>query len=246
MAERRHFETDGEAYARHRPTYPPALAQALAAMCARTDHALDVGCGTGQLSTLLAASFARVTATDPSQSQIASAAPHPRVTYAVEPAEAIGLADGSVDLVVAAQAAHWFDLEPFYAEARRVARPGAVLALISYGVPELEGEPGARFEGFYWGEVHRFWPPERAHVEKGYATLAFPFPEIPLPPLAIERSWSLADLLGYIETWSATKPARAAGQGALIERLAADLAQVWGEGPRAVRWPLIGRVARLP
>ena len=45
--ERRHFEEGGADYARHRPTYPPALADALADTCAATDHALDVGCGTG-------------------------------------------------------------------------------------------------------------------------------------------------------------------------------------------------------
>ena len=165
--ERRHFEEGGADYARHRPTYPPALADALADTCAATGHALDVGCGTGQLSALLAARFRQVTATDPSETQIANAAPHPRVAYAIEPAERIGLPDASADLVVAAQAAHWFNLDRFYVEARRVLYPGGALALVSYGVPQLTGPAAERFERFYWQDVHRHWPPGREHVEQG-------------------------------------------------------------------------------
>jgi ubiquinone/menaquinone biosynthesis C-methylase UbiE len=65
-----------------------------------------------------------VIATDASAKQIGSAEAHPGVEYRCARAEDCGLADGSVDLVVAAQAAHWFDRPAFYGEARRVARPG--------------------------------------------------------------------------------------------------------------------------
>lgn len=109
----------------------------------RRGHALDLGCGTGQLSVLLAGEFDRVTATDPSASQIASAGARGNIRYAIGTAEAIDLPPASLDLIVAAQAAHWFDLPAFYAEARRIAAPGAALALVSYGVPRLSG-PAAR------------------------------------------------------------------------------------------------------
>jgi SAM-dependent methyltransferase len=223
------------------------LASALASACAETGHALDVGCGTGQLSVYLASHFDRVTATDPSKTQIANAKPHPRVKYAVEAAERIGLPNTSADLIVATQAAHWFDLGAFYREAGRVARPGAVLALVSYGIPEMDGKAGERLHRFYWEDIHRFWPEGRNHVESGYKELPFPFAERSLPPLWITRSWVLSDLLGYVETWSAVKRARTAGEGTTIESFSRDLCAVWSgsDESRAIRWPLSARIATL-
>lgn len=241
----RHFETGGAGYARHRPTYPPELASALAAEAPRRDHALDLGCGTGQLSVLLAGEFARVTATDPSASQLANAMPRPNIRYGEGRAEAIDLPDGSADLIVAAQAAHWFDLPAFYAEARRVAAPGAALALVSYGVPQLDGPAGAGFARFYWQDIHAHWPAGRAHVETGYRSLDFPFAERGLPPMAIVRDWSLPELAGYIGTWSAVTRARSAGAGGLVDDGIAGIARLWGDPATAYRitWPLTARIA---
>lgn len=241
------FEKGGSDYARFRPTWPQALADALAELCGSTRHALDVGCGNGQFSCLLANRFDRVTATDPSAEQIENAFQDPKVDYRQESAETIGLADDSVDLIVAAQAAHWFDLDAFYAEARRVACPGAVIALVSYGVPELDGEVGKRFHDFYWTEIFQYWPAARRHVEDGYATMPFPFPELAVPGIAIERDWTLGELLGYISTWSAAKAARKAGAQAVIDVFAEDLKRLWGpdETLRTVRWPINGRIGRI-
>ncbi|MGX5669457.1 hypothetical protein ACWKWD_01975 [Kocuria rhizophila] len=66
------------------------------------------------------------------------------------------VADGSAVLVTAAQAAHWFDLPAFSAQARRIAAPGVALALISYGVVRVEPDLRKRFERFYWREIGPF------------------------------------------------------------------------------------------
>lgn len=248
MAANNPFEQGGAAYARHRPTYPDGLAATLAGFCRERRHAVDVGCGAGQLSTPLGDAFERVTAFDPSRSQLDSAAPHPRVEYRLGAAESIDLPDGSADLVVAAQAAHWFDLPAFYAEARRVLRPGGALALVTYGVPEMDGEVGARFADFYWKDIHRFWPAERRHVEDGYLSLAFPFAETRLPDLRIVRDWRFEDLRGYVGTWSAAKAAAAAGAADVVEDGLADLRRLWGDPAieRRIVWPVLGRVAVMP
>lgn len=243
----RRFEDGGTAYARHRPTYPVQLAEALAAKCENRLHALDVGCGSGQLSVLLADHFNLVTATDPSEEQIANAEAKDNVDYLVEPAESISLADNSVDLIVAAQAAHWFDLDRFYEEACRVGTPTAMLALVSYGVPIVDGEPAEKFDTFYWQDIHRFWPEGRIHVQEGYRTLRFPFEESALPPLFIERHWSFAELEGYIRTWSAVKLAIKAGEAALVQRGLAEMAATWGplDRERLVRWPIAARIGSV-
>lgn len=239
-----HFQTGGAAYARYRPTYPPALAEALASLAPNRSLAVDVGCGAGQLSVLLAEAFERVEARDVSADQIAHAAAHPRVRYAVAPAEALGVAPCSAALITAAQAAHWFDLPRFYAEVRRIAAPGAVLALISYGVAALEGPLAERFAEFYWRDLAACWPPERRHVETGYAEFDFPFDECAPPPLRIERRWDLAALLGYVETWSAIKQARRRGLSDRIDAFFSDARELWGDPAteRRVTWPIAMRV----
>jgi len=242
-----HFSTRSADYAAYRPTYPIAVADYLASLCASPNVALDVGCGTGQLSILLAEHFAQVIATDASARQIENAEPHARVEYRVAPAEHSSLADASVDLVTAAQAAHWFDLPAFYAEVRRIGRPGGILALITYGVVQADPEIGPVVGHFYKDVVGPYWPPERKHVENGYRDFDFPFQEVTAPPLAIEVSWRATDLIGYADTWSAVRAAEKALGREPIESFRRDLLKAWGdpEQLRTIRFPLSFRIGRF-
>ncbi|WP_068083236.1 class I SAM-dependent methyltransferase [Novosphingobium rosa] len=237
------FDQGGSAYARYRPDYPPELATHLAGIAPSRRLALDVGCGNGQFTRQLAEAFDTVIGLDPSAEQIAHAEPHPRVTYGVAPAENLGLEDQHADLITAAQAAHWFDLPRFYAEARRVAAPGAVLALLSYGVMQLDPDLDARFQHFYTAQIGPYWPPERRLVDEGYRGIDFPFRELPPPRIDIVREWSAEALLGYISTWSAVRNAREAGKEAILESFSQDLLALWGDpaAPRTIRWPIAMR-----
>ncbi|MGD9537765.1 MAG: class I SAM-dependent methyltransferase [Alphaproteobacteria bacterium] len=241
-----HFSSRAAAYAAFRPSYPEALADRLAGLAPARLLALDVGCGSGQLSTLLAARFDRVVATDASAAQIENAAPHPRVAYRCAPAEASGLDDASVDLITAAQAAHWFGLDAFYREVRRVLVPRGAIALISYGVIEADGAAGETLARFY-AALGPYWPPERRHVETGYRGLPFPFDEIEAPRLAMSAEWPLAGVLGYVETWSALRGMERALGPAPLARFAEELAAAWGEPAAAhqIRWPLALRLGRV-
>ena len=234
------FQAGGQNYARFRPEYPPALATFLAQAAPDTRLAVDVGCGTGQLTVQLGAHFDAVLGLDPSVEQLAHAPAAERVRYAKAPAEHLPVPDRSASLVTAAQAAHWFDLPAFHAEVRRIARPGSLLALVSYGVPKLDEELDACFLCFYSEGIGRFWPPERQQVDRGYADLDFPFAEFPAPAMAIRKTWSLDELMGYIATWSAVKHAMKQGQGQVLERFSAELAARWGDPqtPRLVTWPI--------
>ncbi|MEM8624857.1 MAG: class I SAM-dependent methyltransferase [Pseudomonadota bacterium] len=245
VEDRRHFEAGGDAYAAHRPSYPATLAEALAAVAPHRRLVVDAGCGTGQLSVLLGACFEAVAAGDVSESQIAAAVAHDRVRYHVAGAEALPAGDGAAALVTAAQAAHWFDLDAFYAECRRVLSPGGVVALVTYGVTVAPGPIRPRFDRFYWEEIHGFWPDGRQHVEDGYAALPFPFEPVEAPVLAIERTWDAEALLGYVETWSAVKRARAAGEGAMVDAFAAELRAEWPGRPLPFAWPISIRLGRV-
>lgn len=242
-----HFSTRSADYAAYRPTYPETLVDALADLSPSTGVALDSGCGTGQLSVPLAKRFARVIATDASVQQVGQGIPHPRVEYRPAPAEASGLADGSVDLVTAAQAAHWFDLASFYAEARRVLRPRGVIALITYGIMEVDADLDPVIRHFYRNVIDPYWPPERRHVEEGYRSFPFPFEELAIPPLAIELQWRRDDLLGYIDTWSAVRGAEKALGRAPMEEFRRTVDDVWpdADARRSVRFPISLRAGRV-
>lgn len=71
-----HFSQVATGYAAHRPTYPATVVDLLATLAPRCDLAWDCGCGSGQLSVLLAGRFARVIAPDASAEQIAKGRPH--------------------------------------------------------------------------------------------------------------------------------------------------------------------------
>lgn len=99
---------ESRAYATYRPTYPPALYDAIMAkhMGGRA-LAVDIGCGSGQVTADLAPRFDKVVGVDASASQLAHARSAPNVAYQQGTAEATGLADGCADLITVAAALHW-------------------------------------------------------------------------------------------------------------------------------------------
>src|SRR5215831_21216624 len=123
------FGDRAEEYARHRPTYPEELFDHLSGLVSRHDVAWDCGAGSGQASRSLARRFANVIATDSSLRQLASGGPDAGVHRVVAAAERTPLRDRCADLVAVSAALHWFNRPKFYEEVRRVARPGAILAV---------------------------------------------------------------------------------------------------------------------
>jgi SAM-dependent methyltransferase len=208
--------------------------------------AWDCGTGSGQAATGLAEHFAMVRATDPSVEQLAHAAAHPRVVYAVGRESESGLPDASAGLVTAAQAAHWFDLDAFYAEARRVLAPGGVIAVWCYGAMQVDATVDPLLAWFYDERIGRYWPPERRLVDAAFTTLPFPFPSIEAPRFDMLATMSRDDLLGYVATWSAVARAREVEGTDPVAELAERLEPQWSRDapPRVVRWPLGIRVGQ--
>ena len=240
-----HFSGHAARYAEARPRYPEALFAWLALQCAERKLCWDAGCGKGQASVALAARFAHVHATDPSAEQIAHAAAHERVAYGVEPAERCSLGDGVAQLATIAQAMHWVELDAYYAEVRRVLAPGGVFATWCYGLMRVTPEFDAVVAELYEPVLGPFWAPERHLVETGYATLPFPFEPIAAPSFAMRHDWTLAEVLGYLETWSALQKYRRRNGRDPLAAFAPRLAAAWGGAARrAVAWPLSLRVGR--
>jgi len=243
-----HFSQQAPDYARYRPNYPAALFDWLAQIAPARATAWDCGTGSGQAAVGLAAHFGRVIATDPSEKQLAHAEPHPRVDYRLASAEASPLDAASVDLIAVAQAIHWFDLDKFYAEARRVLKPGGVIAAWTYTLLDVEAGIDALLTDLYRNVVGPYWPPERRMVDDRYRSLPFPFEAIAAPAFEIRTAWSRDDLLGYLGTWSATQAyLKAKGVDPLTE-FARRLAALWPDPAtvKTLRWPLHLRVGRTP
>jgi len=104
------------------------------------DLMVDVGCGSGQATNLMAPYFEKVLASDISENQIRigkSQNKFDHVAYSVGRAEEIDVEDQSVDLLLSATAAHWFDLSHFFEEASRILKPNGVLVFMGYLYPKL-------------------------------------------------------------------------------------------------------------
>lgn len=242
-----HFSSLAQDYRHFRPEYPARLWHELARQAPRHGVAWDCGCGSGQAAVGLAGFFSRVIASDASSEQIARARRHPKVIYRVAPAESSGLADGEADLAVAAQALHWFDIEAFYREVRRVLAPGGLLAVVGYGWLSIN-PPIDRLLHFFYAEIlGPWWPAERRILDQGYRTVPFPFEQLPTPLFSLRAEWTLPHLRGYLETWSALKEYRThQGRDPLAPLLPA-LTRLWGHPhqKRLVTWPLFLRLGRV-
>ncbi|TNN38099.1 putative methyltransferase [Liparis tanakae] len=177
--------------------------------------AVDVGCGSGQGTILLAPHFAKVVGTDISPAQLEMALTNekpPNVSYRECPAEELPFACGEVDLVSAFAAAHWFDQEKFLLEVDRVLRPGGCLALLSYSTEmelEYEDVPDATLNGIC-RELHAGLQPFK-HPHIGATTsdiYSALFESCPYPDKEwtecrkMKRSLPLSGYMGMVETFS--------------------------------------------
>jgi SAM-dependent methyltransferase len=247
MSFKDHFSAQAADYAKFRPGYPRELFDYLVSIPPSRQLAWDCGTGNGQAAVALALVFDRVIATDASERQITNAEPHERVEYRVAPAEDSGIESETLDLIVVAQALHWFDLDRFYAEARRVLKVNGVLAASAYNLLHVEPTIDEVVNRYYYEVVGPFWPPERKLIEQ-FANLPFPFHKIDPPKFEMTVQWSLEHLLGYLRTWSSTQRFIAAKGTDPLDQITDDLHRTWGkpQQTRSVSWPLVVRIGRKP
>jgi SAM-dependent methyltransferase len=241
-----HFSRQAAEYAKFRPRYPEELFRYLATIAPGKQLAWDCATGNGQAAVALAEIFERVIATDASAKQIGNAEAHARVEYRTAPAENSGIESNSADLITVAQALHWFELERFDTEARRVLKPKGVVAAWAYKLAKIEPTLDAVVNHYYSDVVGTYWPPERGLVEK-FEDLAFPFPEIAAPPFEMVAEWNAEHLIGYLRTWSATQRFIAANRRDPLQDVEDDLLSAWGDAKelRRVVWPLTVRIGRV-
>jgi ubiquinone/menaquinone biosynthesis C-methylase UbiE len=247
MSFKDHFSWHSELYAKARPHYPDALFAWIAEQAPARGCVWDAGCGSGQASVALARHFERVVATDPSRQQIGQAMTDSRVEYRAEPGEHTSLPARSADAVTVAQALHWFDLDAFVREVRRVAKPGALFVAWSYANCSVTPAVDALVADLYDGVLGPYWPPERKLVDEGYASLVLPFDPVAAPAFGMRVDRNAAQFLAYLSSWSAAQRYRQATGEDVVAAVAGRVRAAWGdaERPRPVRWALSVRAGRV-
>ncbi|ODN92089.1 hypothetical protein L198_05761 [Cryptococcus wingfieldii CBS 7118] len=313
---------DVATYLHCRPSYPQRVYSLILAYHSAIRSSpqwgtlLDLGCGPGFVASELAPRFDQTIALDPSATMV-SIGLQPvgndkdgskPIQYKVgkgENLEAAGIQENSVDLVVAGQAAHWFDHTRVWPQLTRTVRPGGSVVYLGYAEMQFPGHPNVTsiFSNFsssvigkYWSQPGRSivenllddvpWPttptPVSANIQQTIAkdglaasqadhggwdiSTAIRIRHSPESPFLMEQSWSLAQLEGYLRTFSAVHEYFAAnpedkakrigkGQedgkgspsGDVVERVVWELGQELekagvlknGKGKIEVVWPLV-------
>ncbi len=210
--------------------------------------AWDCATGSGQAAFSLTAFFDRVFATDASAEQIRHARTHDNIEYRVEAAERCSLDPCSADLILVAQAYHWFDPDRFLAEVSRVLKPGGLLSIVSYHLLRVTAPVDLVVKSL-WGQIlDGWWPKERAQVDAGLHGLELPFEEVSAPSFEMSAMWQMGDLLNYLGTWSAVKNFSAAKGTNPLDLIERELANAWGDPHKVqkISWPISLRVVRKP
>lgn len=240
------FSTQSDKYAKFRPTYPSDLFKFLNANVQDKFNAWDCGTGNGQVAYELAKTFDNVFATDISQQQIDNALQAYNILYSVQPAERTYFDNGLFDLIVVAQAIHWFDFDKFYEEARRTAVDNALLCVVGYGKLAIDEQIDGIISDFYDNVIGRYWDKERKYIDENYKTIPFPFDEIQNPNLAIIQHWTIEHLIGYLNTWSAVKHFIKENDFNPVAKLKTEIEKFWNnEQIIKVSFPLLMRVGRI-
>jgi len=243
-----HFSEQSKGYSKYRPHYPNELYQYLSGLCTGHDLAWDCATGTGQAARGLSKFFDHVVATDGSEKQISRATGPKNISFRVARAEQSPLESSVTDLITVAQALHWFSHDDFFREAKRVLKPGGILAVWTYNLLHIRPDIDEIIQKLDQDIVGEYWPPERQYVREDYTTIEFPFDEIKgMPPYNMTALWALDDLIGYLRTWSSVVRYKADRGGDPLEEIIPDLRVLWGDVAvqKSVQWPLTIRAGRF-
>ncbi|KAF8377084.1 hypothetical protein HHK36_030457 [Tetracentron sinense] len=185
--------------------------------------------------------YEQVIGTDVSEAQLKHAMSHPRVRYIHTPLsisddELVLLlgGEGSVDLVTAAEAVHWFDLPNFYSIVTRLLRkPGGILAVWGYNDSAISPAIDSALKRFRETTLP-FRDPNIRNLFDGYRTLPFPFESVGLgsegEPLLLDMPMELSfdGLLRMLMSSSAVATAKDRGVELLSEGVVKELESAWG------------------
>lgn len=240
------FSEQADAYKQFRPVYPQALYDYILSFVSERECALDVATGNGQAAVVLARYFNKVYGIDISAAQLKNAEPKENIEYLERAAEQTFLKPHTFDLITVAQAYHWLQHEVFAQEVERVAKKGAVIAVWVYDRFETNNaDLNALMDDFYFNIVGPYWDAARKDVDTHYVNLPFPYKPLPERTFYIEASWTKAQLLGYLSSWSSVQHYIKANGTSPLQLIQDQVEQLMGECIIPVRFPIYLRIGRV-
>ena len=240
------FSIQSDNYAKYRPAYPTEFYNYLYSLIPASHVAWDCGTGNGQVAFELAKKFDHVFASDLSESQIKNALQSKNIVYSIQAAEQTFFEKDQFDLIIVAQAIHWFDFDKFYSEVRRTGNSNAILCVLGYGKIEISEEMDRVINYFYRNVIGSYWDKERKYIDENYKTIPFPFQEYTAPDFVNKIQWSLDHLIGYLNTWSAVKHFISKNNYNPLDALMKEIEILWGDSKeREVRFPLLLRIGKI-
>jgi hypothetical protein len=213
------------------PEYPAALYDFLLQLVPARELAWDCGTGTDHAARALAPHFVRVVATD---SSVADAeTPHQ-------------FAPASVDLVTVAQTAHWFQTGAFYETVSAALKPNGVIAIWGYGFCSISPPIDAILHSYRREFLTPYWSEPNTSALEGDWQLPFPFASVATPHFQMSTTWNLAQLKGYLDSWSATQAYKVWIGRDPYGAIEASLLSAWGDPTRSrqIAWDLTVLIGR--
>lgn len=239
------FSVKADLYARYRPRYPARLFDFILDQVKERNQAWDCATGNGQTALELAKHFKMVSATDISGKQLENAVQTSNIFYSLQPAEQTNFPDNNFDLITVSQALHWFDFDKFYNETKRTAKKKAWIAAWMYALLKISPGIDELIHAHHYGTLEKHWDKERKFVDLNYTSIPFPFDEITCPSFQIEYAWTIDELEGYLNTWSALQKFITDKGYNPVDELIGRIKPLWTTTAMKVIFPVYMRMGKI-
>ena len=182
------FTGKAEAYAKARPSYPDAAIDYICSLVPSNAVFADIGAGTGKFTELLARKGYDLFAVEPNTDMLAQLTvtlkSYPNSKIVCAAAEDTTLPGQSVDIIVCAQALHWFDLDAFWAECRRIGKPDAIVVAIYNNTPGGSSIAHSKqsTDVFFTNPIVREFPNQMFYTKEKWIAYRTSHSHDPLPP----------------------------------------------------------------
>ena len=201
---------------------------------------IECGAGAGEISAFMTRRFSHVVALDFSPHHLQTL--QPEINPVCATANALPLADKTVDLVVSMQALHHFDVKSSLFEAHRVLQKGGIFAAFCWGEMQLPTDMAQAYKNVFKA-IHPYWEEVREWVLKGYEGLEFNGTKIEMPLAQMTRYLTIDELEQHIINWSAMQ--QACAHSAEIPDPVIPDRWLSSQFRFPVSWPLLGKVFRV-
>jgi ubiquinone/menaquinone biosynthesis C-methylase UbiE len=239
------FSKQALEYSKFRPHYPDEMIDYLISFVRNKSMVLDIATGNGQIAHKLSVVFEKVYGIDISKNQLDNAIQASNLVYQLESAEKTSFGDQTFDLITVAQAIHWFDFDLFYKEIYRILKPDGIFAVLGYGLFSTNAESDVILRNYYYNIVGPYWDKERKYLDENYTSIPFPFDEIIIDSFENQFTWSFEELMGYLETWSATQHYILKNNRNPLDLIKEELKISWHNNDKKVTFPLLFRIGKL-